>query len=137
MFQNNMNNPIGNNISFFEEIEQLGKGQFGEVHKMKSKINNQIYAVKFIKIPVDQNENIQYENIKIFREKVIQSNISHPNIVKVYNTFSDNQYHYLVSEYVEGTNLESFVKIVKSQGGRIPQELIIKIFKQILNGIIY
>ena len=102
MFQNDMNNPIGNNISFFEEIDQLGKDKFGEVHKMKSKINNQIYAVKFIKIPVDQNENIQYENIKIFREKIIQSNISHPNIVKVYNTFSDNQYHFLCQNVLKG-----------------------------------
>ena len=42
-----------------------------------------------------------------------------------------------MSECVEGTNLESFVKIMKSQGGRIPQELIIKIFKQILKGLVY
>ena len=136
MFQNDMN-TIGYNISSFKELGKLGEGQFGEVHKMQSKINNQIYAVKFIKIPVDQNKNIQYQNIKIYREKVIQSNISHPNIVKAYNTFSDNKYHYLVSEYVEGTNIETFVKRVKSQGGWIPQDLVIKIFKQILNGLVY
>ena len=44
-----MNNQfpfIGNQISDFEYLDHLGNGSFGVVSKRRSKLNNQIYAIK-------------------------------------------------------------------------------------------
>ena len=125
---------IGDKITDFIELNKLGNGQFGTVYKMKSKMNSQIYAVKFVPISRDK-----YENVKQQREKFIMSNIFHPNIVKLYTTFQDFNNLYLVSEFVEGTNLESYVKDFKKNNPNkyINQNLVISILKQILFGLKY
>ena len=127
-------NNIGNKIQDFIKINSLGMGQFGAVYQMKSKLNNQFYAVKFVKMPKDNDE-----QIKIQREKIIMLSISHQNIVNLYKTFYDNNYYYFVSEFVNGTNLENYVKDYQKNNPNqhIPQQLVISIFKQILYGLNY
>ena len=127
-------NNIGNKIQDFIKINSLGMGQFGAVYQMKSKLNNQFYAVKFVKMPKDNDE-----QIKIQREKIIMLSISHQNIVNLYKTFYDNNYYYFVSEFINGTNLENYVKDYQKNNPNqhIPQQLVISIFKQILYGLNY
>ena len=132
---NNQVDNIGNQISDFINLELLNNGYFGTVFKMKSKINNQIYAVKLIKIEsIDERE-----KIRIMREQKILSRISHPNIVKLCKTFQDDKYFYFVTEFFSSQTLESFVEKLKekNQNGYINQDLFIKIFKQILLGLSY
>ena len=126
---------IGNKISDFINLKKIGKGQFGTVYKMKSKINNQEYAVKLVPIPKGQTK----KTISLIRENFIMNNISHPNIVRLYRTFQDDQYYYFVSEYVRGSNLKDSVNHFqqKYQNRYINQDIIIKIFKQILSGLQY
>ena len=133
-------NNIGNKISDFEQIKILGRGQFGVVYLMRSKLNNQLYAVKFVEIPRDNDIRIIImKNINIQKEKIIMENISHPNIVSLYGTFLDNNYFYYISEFVNGTNLEDYVKNYQKNypNKHIPQDLVISIFKQILLGLKY
>ena len=133
--ENKQIDNIGNHISDFINLKILGNGYFGTILKMKSKINNQIYAVELIKIEsIDESE-----KIKIMREQKILSSISHPNIVKLCTTFQDDKYFCLVTEFFSSQNLESFVEKFKeqNQNGYINQDLVIKIFKQILLGLSY
>lgn len=124
----------GNKFSDFTMIKFLGKGKFGEVYQMKSNINNQIYAVKRVKFP---NELV--ESLHLIRERLIMGNISHPNIVHLYKSFCDNTYLYFVSEFINGKNLEEYVKDFKERNpnSHLDQNFIIKIFKQILIGLDY
>ena len=57
-FQTNDN--IGTKFSDFEIIKLLGKGAFGKVYKVKSKINFQIYAMKIF----DKHLDTIRENLK-------------------------------------------------------------------------
>ena len=125
---------IGNKISDFEQLGLLGKGNFGSVKKMKSKINGKIYAVKSIPIPKNERENIQ-----ALREQYIMGFLSHPNIVALYKTFQDENNLYFVSELIQGRNLKSYIVdfIKENPNGHINQDFIIKIFKQILIGLNY
>ena len=123
---------IGNKISDFEQLEILGQGNYGLVNKMKSRINDKIYAVKSIPIPKNERENIQ-----ALREQYIMCCLSHPNIVALYKTFQDGNNLYFVSEFIEGRNLKSYIEDFKKDNpnGHINQDLVIKIFKQILIGL--
>ena len=125
---------LGNKISDFYFLELLGEGQFGKVFKMKSRINNQIYAVKRVEYPKNMED-----LIKSLREKFIMKSLSHPNIVHLYKTFNDNTYLYFVSEFIDGKNLDSLIKDFHKQhpNSYINQDFIINIFKQILTGLIY
>ena len=128
-----------NQISDFECLAPLGHGRFGQVYKMKSKMDGQIYAVKMVKKPG--------EKINLKREKYIMGQLSHPNIVKLYGTFEDSNYIYFVSELIQGKNLEVYVQNFQqfNPNKHIEQKIIIHIFKQILitlnflheNGIIH
>ena len=128
------NNNVGDSFSDFINLQRLGSGQFGTVYKMRSKKNNQIYAVKAVDKPQDGNQIVQLQ-----REEFIMGNLSHPNIVHLYRTFEDKYKCYFVSEFIEGTNLEKFVKDFKNNNpnGHIKQEILIDIFKQILLGLQY
>ena len=128
------NNPIGNSISDFINLQRLGSGQFGTVFKMKSKKNGQIYAVKIVEKPKNNKEIV---NLK--REEFIMGQISHPNIVQLYGTFEDYNNCYFISEFIEGTNLESFIKDFKNNNPNsyINQEILIDILRQILLGLEY
>ena len=130
---NNLLN-IGNKISDFENLGLLGKGKFGAVYKMKSKFNNKIYAVKWLKKPEDKEDE---KNLK--REKFIMSQISHYNIVNLYRCFEDYNYTYFVSELIQGVDLEKYLIKFNTNypNGHIEQYLIIYIFKEILLGLKY
>ena len=125
---------IGNKISDFQNLGVLGKGQFGAVLKMKSNINGQIYAVKWVELPKDEND---LKNL--IREQYIMNKISHPNIVTLYKTFEDEKYSYFVSEFIDGINLDKYIKNfhINNPNKHIEQHLVINIFQQILSGLQY
>ncbi len=58
------------------------------------------------------NENPSAFN-QFIREGHVGCTLRHPNIVPIYEVISDRKFHFLVLEFVEGWNLQSFVKIRK------------------------
>ena len=103
---------IGNHFSDFIKIDNLGNGQFGDVYKMKSKLNGQMYAIKEVKIQKGNNKSLM-------REEYIMGSISHPNIVHLYKTFEENNSCYFVSELIQGQNLEKLLRIFKKKSKSI------------------
>ena len=67
----------------FEELEFLGKGGFGEVVKVRNRLDNRFYAIKKIKLkPFNQNL-----NKKLLREVLAISRLHHENIVRYYQAW--------------------------------------------------
>lgn len=133
--QNEMN--FGSNINDFIDCCQnpLGKGNFATTKKMKSKINGLYYAIKILP---KNKEKEKY----IIREQILQRLINHKNIVRQYGNFEDDSNYYFVLEYIPNDDLEK--KIQKHIGvfeGKTPEliqeNLVLKIFKQILDGLEY
>ncbi|XP_031551320.1 eIF-2-alpha kinase GCN2-like [Actinia tenebrosa] len=69
--------------SEFEQLEFLGKGGFGNVIKVRNKLDGGLYAIK--RIPWNpQNFNL---NRKITREVQLISRLNHENVVRYYNSW--------------------------------------------------
>lgn len=83
----NLSNSITSNIynKTFEEIEELGLGGFGNVYKVKHKIDETKYAIKKIPITSDLVE----DNYDVFQEVKLLSRLNHPNIVKYFSSWVD------------------------------------------------
>ena len=137
---NNNNNVMnfGSNINDFIDLSILeyGKRCSATIKKMQSKINCLYYAIKII----PKNRIVNKKDI--FREKIIQSSINHKNIVRQYGNFEDSENYYLVLEYLANDNLEEKIgKHIKSFVNQniefIQENIVINIFKQILNGVEY
>ncbi|KAF6819783.1 hypothetical protein CSOJ01_01190 [Colletotrichum sojae] len=76
----------------FDEEGRLGKGGFGEVVKARKKLDGQIYAIKKI------SQRSQASLTEILKEVRLLSQLSHPAVVRYYNTW--------VEEIVEQSDTE-------------------------------
>ena len=78
-------------------IQELGKGGFGKVSKVSSKLDNKNYAIKEIPIKGETEE-----QIKIFQNEAdILSKFNCNNIVKYYDSTQDDNNIYIVMEFKE------------------------------------
>ena len=69
----------------FEELEQLGKGGFGSVVKVRNKLDGRAYAIKKIQLdPKDHNL-----NQKMLREVTLLSRLNHQYVVRYYQAWME------------------------------------------------
>lgn len=70
----------------FEILKWLGKGAFGDVLKVRNKLDGGIYAIKRIKL----NPKNKQLNKKITREVKLLSRMNHENVVRYYNSWIES-----------------------------------------------
>ena len=98
---------IGSSLLDFDLIEDLGKGNFGSVSLMQSKKDNNIYAIKEIKSSVLAKKQ-EIRSLK--REIQVLKELDHPNIIKYYTSFTENDNVYIVMQYINNGNLKTLMK---------------------------
>jgi calcium/calmodulin-dependent protein kinase I len=99
------------------------------VHEATSKDNGEKFAVKCIK-----KQQIEGEDIKLLKREIqIMKQLSHPNILKLFEVYEDDQKFYLVMELVQGKEL--FDKIVER--GQYSEKDAAHIVRQILSAVQY
>ncbi|CAD8147146.1 unnamed protein product [Paramecium pentaurelia] len=111
----------------YEPIDKqcIGAGGQGCVIKVKCKLNNEIRAMKVIKkINEDKNENFrkEFQNLKL---------LDHPNILKLYHSFEDDQRFYIISELCEGGTLSQYIE----DHYPLKEAEVLKIMKQLISSI--
>lgn len=75
----------------------------------------------------------QQESVRLRYEIDILKNLTHPNILRLFEVFEDKKYIYLVTEYCEGGEL--FDEIVSR--GKFEEKDAAGIIKQVLSAISY
>jgi len=108
---------------------KLGNGAFGKVYKAKEVKTDNIVAVKQLSI---SNSKTKYEHY--LKEINVLSNLSHPNIVKYYNYYEENNKIYIIMEYLEGGTLKQYINEEKNN---ITEDVCRIIIKQILKALSY
>ena len=119
-------------ISDFTIKKELGRGSFGSVflamHK-KTKVN---YAIKAID---KRNKNNEDGKPYFRREIEIMYKLRHPNIVRLFGNFEDENYCYFIMEYIPKGNL--FNLITKNKNNGIDKKAVAKIMRDLINAIHY
>ena len=93
----------------FTVLKELGTGSFGRVLLVEHKLTKAKYSIKAI--DKRNNANIQ-EKIYFRREIEIMYRVHHPNIVKLFGHFEDNNYCYFIMEYIAGVYI-FHIKVIK------------------------
>lgn len=112
----------------YDIIQEIGRGAFSVVYKIKSKIDNKIYCLKRInmkKTPDKENE------INIL------SKLDHQNLVKYYYSYLDNEGVYIVMEFCEYGDLFSLLQSVKKKKVYVNEEIIWDVAMQTLLALEY
>jgi CheY-like chemotaxis protein len=87
----------------YEVLEQLGSGGMGVVYKARHRLMDRVVALKVIH-PRLLNEPGMARRFR--REVRAAARLAHPNIVAAYDAEQSGTTHFLVMEFVEGTDLE-------------------------------
>jgi len=110
-------------------VSNLGKGQFGVVYKgVAIDDQTQVYAIKCInKAKMEGNAILN----RLFQTEMnVMSKIVHPNVMHLYEFMETASNYYLVIQYCNNGDLESYLK----KTGRLCEEEAVYFLMQIANG---
>jgi eukaryotic-like serine/threonine-protein kinase len=90
----------------YEIISRIGGGGMALVYKAHDVLLNRKVAVKVLRQQFVHDE----EFIRRFRrEAQSAASLSHPNVVSIYDVGREDDIHFIVMEYVEGSNLNEII----------------------------
>src|SRR5215813_10199046 len=99
-------NPILNNR--YRLVEQIGSGGMSVIYKAQDIELNRIVTVKVLRPSLVSDPEFL---MRFKREAQAAANLSHPNIVIVYDVGQDGpKTHYIVMEYVPGQDLKKLIR---------------------------
>lgn len=102
-------------LSDFQILRTLGTGSFGRVHLVQSNHNYRFYAMKVLKkSKIVKLKQVEHTN----DERTMLSCVSHPFLIRLWGTFQDYYFVYMIMDYIEGGEL--FTLLRKSQRFPIP-----------------
>ncbi|MDW8564780.1 Stk1 family PASTA domain-containing Ser/Thr kinase [Staphylococcus shinii] len=112
----------------YKVTKQLGGGGMSRVYLAEDSILKRSVAIKAIRIPSGEKD----EAIKRFEREVHNlTQLSHNNIVNVFDVTEDDENFYLVMEYIEGLTLSEFIQ----KNHPLDVDIILNFINQIINGI--
>ena len=86
----------------FEPLTIIGRGAFGEVRLVRDRSNGQIYAMKKLK-KTEMVRRGQVDHVKA--ERNLLAEVHDEAVVKLYYSFQDEEFLYLVMEYLPGGDM--------------------------------
>ena len=144
-----MSANIGNKSEDFIIQKIIKEGNFGFIAKVKSKKNNQIYAMKMIdlsspgmvkkKSTQEDAHTIKKVNLKKYYENEIEliKEMNHENLYKCLSSFKEGDKIYIITEYMDNGNLLDLLYWHKENDIKIEEKKLLKIFFQCIKGLYY
>ena len=115
-------------ISDFNILKELGAGSFGRVLLVQHKITQAKYAIKAI----DKRNKANIQEKPYFRREIeIMYRVHHPNVVKLFGHFEDDNYCYFLMEYIPGGNIYSLVP--KNGLRTVSTKTVVSIMKDVIS----
>ena len=119
-------------ITDFTITKELGAGSFGHVYLVTHKKTKVNYAIKAI----DKRNKTNIEEKPYFRREVeVMYKIHHPNVVKLFGHFEDNNYCYFIMEYISKGNM--FGLIPQDKKKRISSQVVASLMKDIISAVYF
>lgn len=113
----------------YEILKSIGEGGMANVYLAHDEILDRDVAIKVLRGDLENNEKF----IRRFqREAKSVSDLSHPNIVEVYDVGEEDGQHYIVMEYIDGKTLKQLVQ----KRGALTVAEVIDIMSQLTDGLV-
>jgi serine/threonine protein kinase len=148
MNDNNLNLAPGTRLENYVITQQLGGGGFSIVYLAREIDSGELVAIKeymprklafrgedgctIHTLDDKAAEQFAHGRRLFFQEANILASIKHPNIINVINFFRANDTIYMVMEYVQGINLQDYIR--RHKGG-LSEKFIYHVFVPLLDGL--
>src|SRR5262245_53660969 len=93
-------------IGKYRILEQIGRGGMGTIYKAHDPLLDRSVAVKVISSGLDVTEEIR---VRFLREAQASAQLSHPNIVTIYDVGEDDGQIFIVMELLVGRELKRVI----------------------------
>lgn len=114
----------------YDLVKVVGQGSYGKAILCKRKKDLKLCIIKQISLgKLSRKETLLAE-----QEATLLGRLSHPNIVTFWDRFVSNSMLHIVMEYVDGGDLDSFIKNhIKTTNGRVflSENRVLDLFLQI------
>ncbi|XP_058409977.1 serine/threonine-protein kinase Nek10 isoform X2 [Diceros bicornis minor] len=138
----NQNKAPSKYIGNYAILDHLGSGAFGCVYKVRKRSGQNLLAMKevnlhnpaFGKDKKDRDSSVK--NI-VSELTIIKEQLYHPNVVRYYKTFLENDRLYIVMELIEGAPLGEHFSSLKEKQHHFSEERLWKIFIQLCLALRY
>ena len=117
------------NLGPYQVIDSIGQGGMGQVFKAEHTIMGRVVAVKVLPRSKSTPESIARFN----KEVRTQAQLDHENLVRAHDAGEDGNVHFLVTEYVPGTDLRKLVR----GSGKLSMQVAASIIAQAARGLEY
>ena len=95
-----------NFFDVYEKMKFLGQGAFGSVYKVRRKNSGTREIVRALKeISKEALKNNMESEEELKNEIEVLKNLDHPNIMKIYEFYEDENYIYLINEFCGGGDI--------------------------------
>ena len=106
----------------YEWVEEIGKGSFGSVSKIRRKAVGRILVWKELHYGKmsEREKQMLVSEVNILRE------LQHPNIVRYYDRIIDRDFSkiFIVMEYCEGGDIATMIKNSRKEKNQLPEDMI-------------
>lgn len=112
----------------YKVLNTIGEGGMANVYLAEDTFLHRKVAVKSLRLDLRDDKSIQE---RFRREAISTSELSHPNIVNVLDVGVDNGVQFMVIEYIDGTNLKTYIR----ENFPIPYQQVVDMMQQILAAV--
>ncbi len=121
----------------YQLLEKIAAGGMAEVYKARMRGEEgfeKIVAIKRILPHMADNDDF----ITMFVDEAkLAAQLTHNNIIHIYDLGKEDAYHYIAMEYVEGKDLRSILKTASEKGYPLPVDLALFIASKVANALDY
>ncbi|GBF91611.1 hypothetical protein Rsub_04351 [Raphidocelis subcapitata] len=115
----------------FKVLKALGRGSYGTVYKVQRLADGQVYAMK----ETDIGKMSQQERNDAVNEIRVLGSLSHPNVVRQYETFMAGNKLCIVMELAPAGDLSGFIRAAAASGRPLPEGTVWQVFLQLCQGM--
>ncbi|XP_078233435.1 serine/threonine-protein kinase Nek10 isoform X3 [Pogona vitticeps] len=138
----NQNKAPTKYIGSYAILDHLGSGGFGSVYKVRKHSGQNLLAMKEINLhnpAFGKDKKDRERSVKniVSEITIIKEQLYHPNVVRYYRTFLENDRLYIVMELIEGAPLGEHFHSLKEKQQQFTEERIWNIFVQLCLALRY
>ncbi len=112
----------------YEVEKKIGTGGMADVYRAKDHTLGRSVAIKVLRSEYCEDESFV---VKFRAEATAAAGLEHPNIVNIYDVGSQDAFHYIIMEYVQGITLKTYIE----KKGRLNYKETLSIAIQVARGI--
>jgi serine/threonine-protein kinase len=121
----------------YKILRKLGKGGMAEVFLARQEGMAGLRRLTVVKKLLPQLSSVDDVSEMLLDEARIAAQLTHPNIVQIYELGKDEGQYFIAMEFVDGCDLATLARIERHRSGRVPLRLTLRVVAEAAMGLDY